>query len=169
MKNKTLIISFTLVTLFSCSKDRLTKETQKGANTFSCKIDGIVFKPSEEGTSWSGANSLTVSNSQFNGFTLNARKFSTSTSLPVNVLIRLPYLNSTGPYSLTINGYGEYEVDYSMAPVYRTNNIHTGSVNITRCDTINQIYSGTFYFKAIDDNTGKIVNITDGRFDVKRN
>jgi len=29
----------------SNKKDKLTKETQKGANTFSCLIDGKIFKP----------------------------------------------------------------------------------------------------------------------------
>ncbi len=62
-----------------------------------------------------------------------------------------------------------FEIYYARGPNYRTNNTYTGTVIITRCDTVNQIYSGNFYFKAVDENTGKIVNVTDGRFDVKRN
>lgn len=172
MQNKTLTILLlavgTACISLSCNKDKLTAATQKGANTFSCKIDGTVFLPSEDGSSWSGAHPILVNNSSFNGFVLQGRKFSTSsTSDPVNVLIEMPYLKTTGSYTLTTYGYGEYKVDYFGAPTYRTNNTYSGTVNITRCDTVNRIYSGIFSFKGIDDNTGKVVDVTDGRFDVK--
>ncbi len=39
-------ICFTL--LLSCKKDGLTKATENGANTFSCKINGSVFKPCKD-------------------------------------------------------------------------------------------------------------------------
>ncbi len=53
-------ISFTLI--LSCKKDGLTKATQNGANTFSCKINGKVFQPcKDEGlfgspSLWGGVN-----------------------------------------------------------------------------------------------------------------
>lgn len=50
---------------------------------------------------------------------------------------------------------------------YTTDSSYVGKLTITRCDNINHIYSGTFFFTAIDPNTGKTVNVTDGRFDVK--
>lgn len=170
MKRSTIffIIIF-LLSISSCTKDKLPKATESGKNTFGCKIDGNVFLPSEEGSSWVGARPIIVSNSRFDGFVLRARKFSTSTSTPVNVVIALPYLITTGTYTLATFGYGEYKLDYAPnGPIYRTNQTYTGTVTITRCDTVNRIYSGTFSFKALDENTTKIVNVTDGRFDVKR-
>ncbi|HEX8356504.1 MAG TPA: hypothetical protein VF610_03795 [Segetibacter sp.] len=48
MKNistKLLIIFLSFLLILSCKKDGLTKATEKGANTFSCKINGKVFTP----------------------------------------------------------------------------------------------------------------------------
>lgn len=170
MKNSTIVlITTSLLLLASCSKNKLPRPTESGKNTFGCKIDGKVFLPSEDEPTFSGpSRPLIVSNSFINGFIIRARKLGSSTVAHENVLIGLPYLKNTGTYFLTTYGYGEYKIDYAGGPTYRTNNTYTGEVNITRCDTVNQIYSGTFSFKAVDENTGKVVNVTDGRFDVKR-
>ena len=166
MKNK-IIMLFTLITLFSCSKEKLTKETQKGANTFSCKIDGKVFKPSESGGLF-GSPPITVYNSRFDGFTLSAKFYETENGqIPKEVQFNLYYLQSTGAYDLKLYPNAKFRYSYAYGPEYHTNNTYTGLANITRCDTINKIYSGTFFFKAIDDSTGKVVNVTEGRFDVK--
>ena len=165
-KCKLTIVAALILFITACSKDRLAKATQTGANTFSCKVDGTVFIPSKDKPTFSGqSGTLLVSNSSFDGFILRARKLGSPNQ---NVLILLPFLTKTGIHTLTTYGYGEYEVDYARAPTYRTNNTYTGTINITRCDTINRIYSGTFSFKGVDVNTGKVVNVTDGRFDVKR-
>ena len=166
MKN-IIIILFILINLFSCSKEKLTKETQKGANTFSCKIDGKVFKPSESGGLF-GSPPITVYNYSYHGFTLVASFSETENGeIPKDIVINLPYLKEKGLYDLGLHPYAIFRHSYAYGPEYYTNNTYTGQVNITRCDTINNIYSGTFFFKAIDDSTGKIVSITDGRFDVK--
>jgi len=53
---------------------------------------------------------------------------------------------------------------------YYSDSTHNGSVNINRCDLNNGIISGTFSFSAIDvDNTNsQIIQITEGRFDLKK-
>lgn len=166
MKNLFMFILF--CSFFSCSKDRLTRATQTGANTFSCKIDGKVFKPSESSGLSFGSSPITVYNYPYSGFGLVAKHSETeNVQIPRFIEIHLPYLQSTGIYDLGVNPYAFYMLSYSGGPQYYTNRSHTGQLNITRCDTINKIYSGTFFFKAIDDGTGKIVNVTDGRFDVK--
>lgn len=162
-----LVVSLPFI-LTSCNKDKLPKATEKGKNTFGCKIDGQIFLPSKEKSSWSGVDPILVINSSFDGFIVSARLFGTSSSTSKSVTIGLPYLTTTGTHSLKTYGYGEYKLEYSQGPKYRTNNTNTGTINITRCDTINRIYSGKFSFKAIDENTGKTVNVTDGRFDVQR-
>lgn len=42
---KLLFLFISLHLILSCKKDGLTKATQKGANTFSCKINGKAFQP----------------------------------------------------------------------------------------------------------------------------
>ena len=157
-----------ILTLFSCSKDRLTPATQTGANTFSCKIDGKVFKPAESGGLSFGGPPITVYNLHYNGFTLLASYNRTDNGqTPKDIVINLHYLQSIGIYELKNFPNAVYRYSYAYGPEYHTNNTYTGQINITRCDTVNKIYSGTFFFRAINDSTGKIVNITDGRFDVK--
>ncbi len=169
MKNSTLLFVTTfLLFIASCTKDKLPKATQSGKNTFGCKIDGKVFTPSESGGLF-GSPPITVYNDPFNGFTLLGKYYGDrSDKISKNIIISLLYLKTTDTYQLSSYPYGQYELDYSGGPIYRTNNTYTGQVNITRCDTIKRIYSGTFSFKAVDRNTGKVVNVTDGRFDVKQ-
>lgn len=166
MKNLMMFILFS--SFFSCSKDKLTRATQTGANTFSCKIDGKVFKPSESGGLSFGGPPITVYNLHYNGFTLLASFNRTDNGQsPKDIVINLHYLRSIGIYDLNIYPNAIYRYSYAYGPEYHTNNTYIGQINITRCDTINKIYSGTFFFKAVDDSTGKVVNVTDGRFDVK--
>lgn len=49
---------------------------------------------------------------------------------------------------------------------FETNQVHFGSITFTRFDKQNQIMSGTFEFHAEEINTGEVINITDGRFDL---
>lgn len=164
-----LLTAAILFTSFSCKKDKLTKETQTGANTFSCKINGVIFKPSENAGLF-GSPPITVYNLLSNGFTILGKYYG-DRSDPTSkyISLNLPYLRSAGSYIL--NSYpsqGLYVFSYSGGPAYQTDATHTGTVTITRCDNVNQIYSGTFSFTAIDKNTGKVVKVTDGRFDVKQ-
>ena len=48
-----------------------------------------------------------------------------------------------------------------------TDSTHTGEVHITKFDTHNYILSGTFWFDVVHPLTGEIVEVRDGRFDVK--
>lgn len=163
-----LFIAFVACTFLSCKKDKLPKPTQTGANTFGCKIDGVIFKPSQDAGLF-GSPPITVYNLPYNGFTLLG-KFYGDRSDPFSkvVMLNLVYLRSTGTYNLNDYPNGVYAISYAGGPSYKTNTTHTGSVTITRCDTVNRIYSGTFSFTAIDDSTAKVVTVTDGRFDVKQ-
>ena len=49
-----------------------------------------------------------------------------------------------------------------------TNDQYTGTVNITKIDTVNKFVSGTFQFTAINlYNAPQPLSVTEGRFDVK--
>lgn len=172
MKSKKwILILFTAYTTSMsvyCKKDKLTAATQIGANTFSCKIDGVVFKPSGSAGLF-GSPPITVYNYPDNGFTILGKYYGNSSDpISRNVILNLEYLKSTGTYNLNSNRRGIYQIDFSGGPVYQTDATHLGTVIITRCDLINKIYSGTFSFNAIEKSTGKEVQVTDGRFDVKQ-
>jgi hypothetical protein len=162
-----MIIAAGLLICWSCKQDRLTKATQTGANTFSCKVDGKIFKAPEH-LSLFGGKPVIVSNWPLDGFTLHASSTEDEFGIRRHILIQLPYLTATGSYALGKFPYSYYQMNYGGAPVYHTDATHTGSIQITRCDTVNQIYSGTFYFTGIDESSAAVVKVTDGRFDIKK-
>jgi len=93
-----------------------------------------------------------------------------------NINIYLRSVEKTGIYPLNYNtfdvtnqqdpfNYGYYQSEDGSE--YLTNTQYNGEVNIVRADTIHKIISGTFNFTAFNKSTGKIVKVTDGRFDVK--
>ena len=173
MKNKKwrllLFRAFILSINLCCNKDKLTKATQTGANTFSCKIDGVVFKSSESAGLF-GSPPVTVYNYPGDFFTLLGKYYGDrSDPISTYISLSLTHLENTGTYKLNVYpNQSVYVIDYSGGPVYQTDSTHTGIVNITRCDNLNSIYSGTFSFSAIDKNTGKVIKVTDGRFDAKQ-
>ena len=160
-----LIISTVLFTIISCKKDGLTKPTQKGANTFSCKVNGKVFKPVYTGGLFNNNKVLSVRNNAQYNFSISADNQETSES----VSLENPYIKTTGVYKLYANhpNRGVYSRSIPESGWFITDSSHIGELTITRCDTINRIYSGTFFFTARDPNSGKTITITDGRFDVK--
>ena len=163
-----LLILGAIVTIVSCNKDDLTKATQKGANTFSCKVNGNIFKPFHEAGLFNDPTVLSVRNDVQGGFGVSAENQESSES----VFLESPYLTKTGVYKLYAEhpnrGIYNYRIITGNDPgVYTTDSTYTGELTITRCDTVNGIYSGTFYFTAYDPATDKTVSVTDGRFDIK--
>lgn len=151
---------------FSCNKEKLPKATQAGRNTFGCKIDGIVFKPYYTGGLFNNVQVLGGGNNPDYGFGINATNQKTDQS----IYIEFTYLTDPGTYQLRQYPYrGIYEAGVQNANYgwYQTDSVNTGELIITRCDNANGIYSGRFSFTCKDPNTGKIVRVTDGRFDIR--
>jgi hypothetical protein len=149
-----------------CKKDKLTKATQKGKNTFSCKINGRIFKPLHVGGLFSGTpNVLSARNNAQYNFSVHAKNQETSESIG----LENPYITSTGVYKLKADhpNRGWCDINTGTPGSYVTDSLYVGELTITRCDNVNRIYSGTFFFTARDPNTGATIKVTDGRFDVK--
>jgi hypothetical protein len=144
----------------------LPEATQTGANTFGCKVDGKLYLPKK--SSFSSVSPLLVNNSHFNGFLVEADYVGFPSELNYTVTLALPYFISTvGVFDLKYFPFGEYAINTAPERTYRTNYVYSGQLTITRCDTLHQIYSGTFYFTGLDTASGKTVQVTDGRFDLK--
>lgn len=169
---KTLsLFLFFLPFLVSCNKEKLTKPTQTGANTFSCKINGQVYIPRNEAFS---ANGIDVSLYK-NGDDPNFHDLWILTSAPQfnpprQLYIFIYKINQTGTYPLKGSAY-KYCQYFTLPPnekEYNTKTTDVGEVVITKFDLTNRIMSGTFWFNAVNlkDPNDK-VSITDGRFDLK--
>ncbi len=154
-----------LLIILGCNKDGLTKATQKGANTFSCKVNGKVFKPIYVGGLFNSSPVLSSRNNAQYDFSVSADNQETSES----IALENPYIQKTGIYKLYADypNRGVYSGSIIDPGWYVTDSIYVGELTITRCDNLNHIYSGTFFFTAKDPNTGRTINVTDGRFDVK--
>ena len=176
MKNYPKIITFVSLFIFlisaSCKKEKLTKETQTGANTFSCKINGKIytaktdlFSPKFTGGFYtnnligSGELSLFASIGSYD-----------SSSQQFDLRMKFPKINRLGIYSLDQSNFFEisklpYTIDGKSYTTIVSNN---GTLNITFIDYQNSIISGTFSFTAINtnDNSDQLM-VSEGRFDIQ--
>jgi hypothetical protein len=135
--------------------DKLPPETQTGANTFGCLINGEPFVVSNT------SNQTAIY--QGGGVQFGAGGI---------------YLVVLEPFEIGINyqfmglGQGQARARYYVNPNpqlgchYEYNDTYEGTVIFTKIDTINYIISGTFEFSTITDNCENI-NITNGRFDLQ--
>lgn len=172
-----IILTFIILSASRCKKDlinpvdELPPETQTGANTFGCLVDGKVFIP--KGNPLAGP----VKKAQYQ--LVNGRQgFGVSGSYSDGNISKLVGIIgdsvkvTIGTFGLTSLSAGKFRGGYSygdltiIPPIqYETNEINLGELTITKFDTINQIVSGRFWFDAKNTN-GQIVQIRSGRFDM---
>jgi hypothetical protein len=166
MKNlKFLQILILLVSLSSCSSceeeewTTLPPETQTGANTFGCYVNGELFvaegivalgEPSPRAVYSRSNDGLGIS-----GYWKQDRRY-------VYLYIYNPKEHSTN-LELTI-----YLRDYNSDIIFDAKKEEiTGKVYLTKFDTINKIVSGHFSNIKLYDPQENSILITQGRFDIK--
>lgn len=177
MKNL-LYLLFVLTCTAACKKeiDELPPATETGANKFGARVDGALWVPQKFGV-MQGTAILEARYTGTGGVFINARNFASS---PTETEFELYIQNITGPgtYQLNTNtakfpnataSYGYY-IKRKLMPQgeWITNSQQTGSITITKYDTVSHILSGSFAFTAASiDNTASPLEVTEGRFDIK--
>ena len=174
-----LLIATLAISCSSCKKnvttnpiDQLPPETQTGANTFGCLVDGQVFLPN--GDPFGGP--IKKASYQFvNGgyyLIISGGKSNDNDISSVSIFSDSLKL-SVGTFQLTSRNvknklYGKYVFSAigNSGIYYYTNEIYNGQVKITKLDEVNQIISGTFWFDAADSTQGKVVKVRNGIFDM---
>jgi Family of unknown function (DUF6252) len=189
MKHKLYCSTFFLLIIFlsllGCKKhktsgnplDQLPPETQTGANTFGCLVDGKVFLP--EGPSLSpilqcAYQYLNTNYSQGYFFQLSAKEKGNKECELFSISLGTDSLEifENKTYQLVNYNIGNAAAQYSNFYAcgqfinYNTSSTVNGELLIKKFDEINQIASGTFWFNAVDAN-GDTVKVTDGRFDMQ--
>lgn len=176
---KNILFVFAALIIFSgCKKNinELPEATQTGANTFGLKLNGNYWVPQHFGVTTTG----TLLEARFTGtgdFVLNARNFA-SEPKESEFEIYIKNMNATGTYQLNqnTNVYPNQSASYAyyikreINPLneWITSSNYTGTITITKRDTINHIVSGTFEFTAGSmDSSAAPITVTEGRFDVK--
>lgn len=160
--------------------DQLPPETQTGANTFGCLVDGQPFKPGGLQLSGGSLNSIyqfVYNDDPVNGFIWGisgGKRYSNGEIKDIGFRIDSLQIIEGETYSLENpirgGGYGQYSFYGSIGSgtnsTYQTSGVVKGSVIFKKFDLINQIASGIFWFNAVNDK-GDTIKITDGRFDVR--
>jgi hypothetical protein len=147
-------------------QEQLPPITTTGENTFGCKVNGKVW--------------VAKSNTSFPHMFFALDRVNNSQLILSGNLIRRPTDDFT--VNLTFShdiGVVEYTLGYNndAAPSARyidanknkfweTDSLRGGGVTLLRFDSVKQIISGTFYFDCINPETGEILKITEGRFDM---
>ncbi len=177
---KKLIPVVAILFLFvACTKDvkELPPATETGANTFGAIVNGKLWAPQDFGAVNIGTK-LECRRMPTKDIIINARNFSSSPT-ETEFELRIKEVTATGTYPLNTTvsypsgsaSYGYY-VKRKITPLneWLTNSQYTGSVTITKIDTLNRFVSGTFQFNAINlYNNPEPLTVTEGRFDVKWN
>ena len=183
---KSLLYSFLLLGFFTfsqCKKkstnpiDELPPETQTGANTFGCLVDGKAFKPG--GASLSGGslqcNYQYLGNQVGGGYFFVVKGTNQSDAGVFSVSLFIDSLQIFQGNKLTLRSRinGNASASYFKSPtnpyyeIYKTGSTNfLGEIWVKKFDTLNQIVSGTFWFDAVN-NSGQKVEIREGRFDMR--
>ena len=184
----TILVLLAIMTFTGCLKDlfdeKLPDATKTGANTFGCKINGKSWIPDGSHSLFVSIPALTAHIYQRQGhkdFYISARKDPSLLNKEEDSYDDLDFdiilpattgeviINETCPDCGLACPYSSlrfFVKGLTNGACYMTSSLHTGKIKFTRVDTLNRIVSGTFEFSAIDKNSGKIINVTDGRFDV---
>ena len=178
---KNLISILIISTILSCcskdtnvlgnaGNDQLPPETQTGANTVGCLVNGKVFLPKAEGINPEVNCFYQLVNGEY-FFTMAFSDMRGAGNLTTSVQTSRVILQVGETYILNKNTIdnGDYTgagAGYltSVNNIYRTNSTVTGELKITKLDPSNSIISGIFWFDA-KNVIGEIVEIRQGRFD----
>lgn len=165
LKISLLLLTFFFFLLTACKKEKLTKETQIGANTFSCKINGKVYVAKSELFSKGLIGSIT----NYNGkqrFSVGSVMYHGDES-GYAVWLSISDFVSTGIYDLNEET-GRVEKTKTPTADYTSRPNGRGTLNVKYWDRNNRIIAGTFEFVAVNiNNPNETITITEGRFDLK--
>lgn len=170
-------ILFCFMLFCGCRKETpLPQATQTGANTLGCRINGKVWVAQDSDEMFNrtlgveGGYQGTIIDSIPYCIWIRARRndrtflhlFVRKVSKPG--LYPLELATGARPGALVPYSYGLY---FDSSKEFMTGPGHTGTVTVTRADTINGIVSGTFEFTGYDPQTKQAISVTEGRFDAR--
>jgi hypothetical protein len=173
--------------------DSLPAITSEGKNTFGCLINGETFLPKNNGGFSAGYS--TVLRAQYSYFeqeyygmepgyhlAISASNSLTKKSIRIELTAADEPISTGQTYPIVLKNNGVLSANYRYSTdtqdptdpyiYYYTalNHITTeefnGEITFNLVDEENQIISGVFYFSCINPNTGNIVEVNAGRFDI---
>jgi hypothetical protein len=188
MQTSLLLIPLLAITLLSmrCRKNKNEPEvpkteleklppiTQTGANTFGCLVNGVAWLPNGTKPSNGGPNIQVYVDPTFQGgrFGISGHKYNENAGNTVDLLATPCIAN--GQYFISQNNlfiqYGKRILNNicEISSNEALTSVKNGTLNITKYDLTNRIFSGTFEATLYNPSTcTDTIKITNGRFDVK--
>ncbi len=166
-----LFLGFITLTSSSCGKDELEPDlvpiTMTGENTMGFYVDGVPFNKNGP---YGGFSPKGVSGGMGIGNVLRIFGAGGEPNNSITIYLPIDSINPLKEYDLNKSIYHFHQVIFiDNAPLggnqYKTDSSDTGKFKLLRLDS--KIASGTFYFDAVNPESGKVIQITDGRFDIK--
>jgi hypothetical protein len=163
-----LLFLLTFFMLSGCNKDDnncqgvecLPPATQTGAGTFGCLVNGVPYV--DKSGSFNCFYQL-VDGEFYFGISAEFNKVIKGIGLGAQQIELL----QGNTYHLIEIGEGNFSADIFIDSHrnFATSLMNPGTIIITKFDIQNNIISATFEFSITDPNTGKVYEITEGRFD----
>lgn len=165
---KQIILITVLLSFIACKKEGLPKATEKGKNTFGCKIDGKIFVPIDVVTFPVTPGLSFNYDKNLKWLHLFATEPRDGNGFKRNITIDVYNLNfGTNSLNITNKALVVFSKNNQQDQYFETNATIGGTVSITRLDTLAHIISGTFSFNAaLRPDNNKILSVTNGRFDI---
>ena len=166
----TIFLSYSCTNELNRKNDKLPLETQSGANTVGCLINGKVFLPYREGI---GA-AVNCFYQEVNGELFFSMSFVDAKGAGVRaVSVSTSRLDLVQGQTYSLNKNFDDDGDFTGAggsySVNATENFYTtsivvGELKITYLDRSKSVVSGSFWFDAVNSD-GEVIEIREGRFD----
>jgi len=180
-----IVILLTALLFISCKKEnlnpafqlkKLPAETQTGADTFGCLVNGKAFTPNNNIFSpVQNKHAHYYYDGIDQNFNVSGSRSSDKDYPVINILADFLTIEEGKTYQFKKkdkgNVYGTYEVldnkinKYSVDRISYFTTTERGELHITRFDQAKQVVSGTFWFDAVNEK-GEVVAIRNGRFDL---
>ena len=159
------------LTMSSCHKDEpkpdLVPITTKGANTMGFYVDGVPHNKKGQST-WSSVYGVRGGINK--DYILHLFGGGGNPNITIVIDLKMDINFPLQEYDL--NGSDYYDNRISIiddTPLggqqYICDSLHTGKLTLLKVET--DMAAGTFYFDAVNPETGKVIHITDGRFDIQ--
>lgn len=150
------------------TEEQLPPITTNGAGTFGCKVNGKVWVAKSNKTGWPPTYASInrqnewhvnvtgmISLNNMRDELINVRFYNTYANYyPLYMDLKMPNLSAARFTDFTVN------------QTWGTDSIIGGDLSILKFDTSNQIISGTFSFRCINQQIKDTMEITEGRFDM---
>ena len=156
--------------LSACSCHKTPVEFQ---NSFSCKVNGVDWKPEGGTNATGGIKSLSLDVGKFyfdainNDALKNIRDSKTGDDIVYQGIRFIVFFDINKSQILKGNTFYRYGPTNEGCSNYYSDSIPSNNLKVTALDTLKKIVKGVFEFEATSPSCRQIVKVTNGNFEVK--